>query len=249
MSGRLPQTGQGGTCDPGEQTIDALNKIKNNLEEAGTSLENIFKWNLYVKDTNRDHGKIAGALKDYLRKNAPGLIENPPATTWVGVRELAFPSMLIEIGDIVAITPNQERIKTHPYFYGGRKEELFCSTKVVGNLVWASGMSGRLPETGQVGTSDPGQQTIDALNKIKNNLEEVGTSLENIFKWNLYVKDTNRDHDKIAGALKDYLRRNAPGLIENPPATTWVGVRELAFPSMLIEIGDIVAITSNLIPR
>jgi hypothetical protein len=45
---------------------------------------------------------------DYFKKNASHLIENPPATTWAGVRELAFPSMLIEIGDIVTITPKQK---------------------------------------------------------------------------------------------------------------------------------------------
>ena len=126
-------------------------------------------------------------------------------------------------------------MKTYPYLYAGKKQDMFCSAKVVGNLVWASGMSGRLPETGQVGTLDPAQQVIDALNKIKHNLEEAGTSLENIVKWKMYVKDTCRDRDKIRGALIEYLRKNAPDLIENPPAATWIGIDSLYYPNILVE--------------
>jgi len=241
MSGRLPETGQVGTLDPAQQVIDALNKIKHNLEEAGTSLENIVRWNLHVKDTNRDRDAVGLTIRDYLSKNAPDLIENPPATTWVGVRELAFPNMLVEI-DITAIIPSKEKIRTYPYVYAGKKQELFCSTKVVGNLVWASGINGRPPGRWQVGTLDPAQQTIDALNKIKRSLEEAGTSLENIVKWNMYVKDTCRDHDKIRGALIEYLRKNAPDLIENPPAATWIGVDSLYYPNILVDFEPVAII-------
>jgi enamine deaminase RidA (YjgF/YER057c/UK114 family) len=106
-------------------------------------------------------------------------------------------------------------------------------------------MSGRLPETGQVGTPDPAQQTIDALNKIKHNLEEAGTSLENIVRMNVYVKDTNRDRDKIEGALRDYLRKNAPALLENPPASTWIGVDSLYYPDMLVEFEPLAVLSAK----
>ena len=125
--------------------------------------------------------------------------------------------------------------KTYPYFYAGKKQTPFCSTVVVGDWVLASGMSGRLPETGQVRTSDSAQQTIDALDKIKHNLEEAGTSLENIVRMNVYVKDTERNREKIESAWIDYLRKHAPELVENPPASTWVGVASLYFPDMLVE--------------
>ncbi|MFC2013683.1 RidA family protein [Chloroflexota bacterium] len=235
MSGRLPKTGQVGTPDPAQQVRDALDKIKHNLEEAGTSLDNVVKWNWYIKDTCRDRTAIEQAIVDYLIKNSPALAEDMPAAVWVGVRELYYPNMLIELGDITAIMPNTEKIKTYPYLYAGKKQAEFCSTKIVGNLVWAAGMSGRLPKTGQVGTPDPGQQVRDALDKIKHNLEEAGTSLENIVRMNIYVKDTNRDREQLEAAWGDYLKKNAPDLLENPPAATWVGVRELYYPNMLVE--------------
>jgi 2-iminobutanoate/2-iminopropanoate deaminase len=127
------------------------------------------------------------------------------------------------------------KIKTYPFFYAGKKQELFCSTKVVGNLVFASGMSGRLPETGQVRTLDPWQQTIDALTKIKHNLEEAGTTLENIVRLNVFVKNTERDRDIIKSAWGEYLKKNAPDLLKNPPASTWIGVHSLYSPDMLVE--------------
>ena len=251
--GRLPETadfsyldreyddGRIRKFDPEQQTVDALDRIKHNLEEAGTSLENVVKWNWYVKDTSRNRDAIELAIRGYLGKNAPALAENMPAMSWIGVGELYFPNMLVEIGDIVAIMPGKE-IETYPCIYAGEKQKSFSSTRVVGDLVWVSGMSGRLFETGQVRTPDPEQQTIDALDKIKHNLEEAGTSLENIVAWNLYAKDTSRDRNIILQTFKDYLKKNAPSLADNPPPLTWIGVREFYFPNMLVEMGDIVAV-------
>ena len=125
--------------------------------------------------------------------------------------------------------------KTFPYFYHGVKQKTFCSAVVAGGLVYCSGMSGRLPETGAVRNSDAGQQTVDALDKVKHNLEEAGTSLKNIVRLNVYVKNTERDRDKIEKAWIGYLQKYAPDLVENPPAQTWIGVDHLYYPDMLIE--------------
>ena len=165
--GRLPETtdfsyldreyddGRIMKFDPEQQTVDALNRIKHNLEEAGTSLENVVKWNWYVKDTSRNRDAIESAIRGYLGKNAPALAENMPTMSWIGVGELYFPNMLVEIGDIVAVMPGKE-IKTYPCIYAGEKQKSFSSTRVVGDLVWVSGMSGRLFETGQVPSSSRG---------------------------------------------------------------------------------------------
>ena len=134
--------------------------------------------------------------------------------------------------------------KTYPLSYAGQKQT-FAKCVVVGDLVFCSGMSGRLVETGEVRNDDPYAQTVDALDKIKNVLEEAGSSLENIVKMTVYFKDIIRDGEKIwFGAMMDYFRKHAPSLAEDMPAATAVGVNSLYFPRMLVEI-DVIAV----IPR
>ena len=134
--------------------------------------------------------------------------------------------------------------KTYPLSYAGKKQN-FAKCVVVGDLVFCSGMSGRLVETGEVRNDDPYTQTVDALDKIKYVLGEAGSSLENIVKMNVYMKDIIKDVDKIWDqAMMDYFRKNAPSLAEDMPAGTAVGVTSLAYPRMLVEI-DVTAV----IPR
>ena len=125
--------------------------------------------------------------------------------------------------------------KAYPCIYAGKKQATFGAAVVAGGVVYASGMSGRLPSTGAVRSLDPGEQTVDALEKVKNVLETAGSSLEDIVRLNIYVKYTERDREKIENAWLDYFRKVAPGLIEEPPAVTWVGVSHLYYPDMLVE--------------
>lgn len=136
------------------------------------------------------------------------------------------------------------RKKTYPLSYAGKKQN-FAKCVVVGELIFCSGMSGRLVETGEVRNDDPYTQTVDALDKVKHVLEEAGSSLENIVKMTVYMKDIIKDVEKIWDqALMDYFRKNAPSLAEDMPAGTAVGVTSLAYSRMLVEI-DVTAV----IPR
>ncbi len=131
--------------------------------------------------------------------------------------------------------------KTYPFSYAGKKQT-FAKCVVVGNLVFCSGMSGRLPETGEVRNDDPAVQTVDALDKIKRTLEDAGSSLENIVKITVYFKDIMKDLDTIwFGAMMDYFQKHAPSLAEDMPAGTAVGISSLAYPNMLVEI-DVTAV-------
>lgn len=131
--------------------------------------------------------------------------------------------------------------KTYPLSYAGVKQN-FAKCVVAGDIVFCSGMSGRLVETGEVRNDDPYTQTMDALDKIKGVLEEAGSSLENIVKMTVYMKDIIKDVDRIwDGAMMDYFREKAPSLGENMPAGTAVGVTSLAYPRMLVEI-DVTAV-------
>jgi len=128
--------------------------------------------------------------------------------------------------------------KTYPLYYAGQKQR-FARSVVVGDLVFLSGMSGRTMETGDVASDDVREQMLVALDKVRAALEEAGSSLDNIVKTVIYLKDV-KDYDLMRATERDYYQKYAPGLIEEPPASTFMQPASLARASMLVEI-DVVA--------
>lgn len=128
--------------------------------------------------------------------------------------------------------------KTYPLFYAGQKQK-FARSVVVGDLVFLSGSSGRTMETGDVSSADVKEQMIVALDKIRAALEECGSSMDHIVKTVIYLKN-REDYDVMRATEEEYYQKHAPGLIEEPPASTFMQPMSLARPSMLVEI-DVVA--------
>lgn len=128
--------------------------------------------------------------------------------------------------------------KTYPLVYGGVKQK-FARSVVVGDLIFLSGSSGRTMETGEVSSDKLEGQMVVALDKIKAALEEAGSSLENIVKTTIYLRHVE-DYQKMRDTEQQYYRKNAPRLLDEPPASTFVVPVSLSKPSMLVEI-DIIA--------
>jgi 2-iminobutanoate/2-iminopropanoate deaminase len=128
--------------------------------------------------------------------------------------------------------------KTYPLYYGGQKQR-FARSVVVGDLVFLSGMSGRTMETGDVSSDDVREQMLVALDKVRAALEEAGSSMEHIVKTTIYLKDV-KNYQVMRDTEWEYWQKHAPGLIEEPPASTFVMPASLARSSMLVEI-DVVA--------
>jgi enamine deaminase RidA (YjgF/YER057c/UK114 family) len=128
--------------------------------------------------------------------------------------------------------------KTYPLYYAGQKQR-FARSVVVGDLVFLSGMSGRTMETGLPGSDDVKEQMLVALDKIRLGLEEAGSSMEHIVKTTIYLKDV-KNYQVMRETEWEYWEKYAPGLCEEPPASTFLMPASLALPSMLIEI-DVVA--------
>jgi 2-iminobutanoate/2-iminopropanoate deaminase len=128
--------------------------------------------------------------------------------------------------------------KTYPLYYAGQKQR-FARSVVVGGLVFLSGSSGRTMETGNVSSDDVREQMIVALDKIRAALEECGSSMDHIVKTVMYLKN-REDYDLMRATEQEYYEKYAPGLIEEPPASTFMQPMSLARPSMLVEI-DVVA--------
>jgi 2-iminobutanoate/2-iminopropanoate deaminase len=132
--------------------------------------------------------------------------------------------------------------KTFPLYYGGQKQK-FARSVVVGDLVFLSGMSGRTMETGDVSSDDVREQMLVALDKVRAGLEEAGSCMDNIVKTVIYLKDV-KDYDLMRQTEWEYYQKHAPGLIQEPPASTFMQPASLARPNMLVEI-DVVAVVNE----
>jgi enamine deaminase RidA (YjgF/YER057c/UK114 family) len=130
--------------------------------------------------------------------------------------------------------------KFYPLYYAGKKQR-FARSVVVGDIVFLSGSSGRTMETGDVSSMDVKEQMIVALDKIRAALEEVGSSMENIVKTTIYLKNVE-DYKLMRRTEQEYYKKYAPQLLEEPPASTFVQPKSLAFPQMLVEIDAIAVI-------
>ncbi|MFH0915185.1 MAG: RidA family protein [bacterium] len=128
--------------------------------------------------------------------------------------------------------------KTYPLHYAGQKMR-FARSVVVGDLVFLSGSSGRTMETGDVSSDGVREQMIVALDKISAALEECGSSLDHIVKTVIYLKHLE-DYELMRATEQEYYQKYAPGLIEEPPASTFMQPMSLSQPNMLVEI-DVVA--------
>lgn len=131
----------------------------------------------------------------------------------------------------------------YPLYYGGKKQQ-FARSVVVGDIVFLSGSSGRTMETGDISSNNLKDQMVVAWNKIKGALEEAGSSLENIVKTNIYLKNRD-DYDSMRQTEKEYWSKYAPALLEDPPASTFMQPVSLSRPNMLVEIEVIAVISSK----
>ncbi len=74
------------------------------------------------------------------------------------------------------------------------------------------------------------EQLAGLLEEIKTTLESLGSSMGNIAKTTVYFVNLERDFDKAGAIWQKYFPS------DNPPAVAWIGIKELASPSVLVEI-------------
>jgi 2-iminobutanoate/2-iminopropanoate deaminase len=132
--------------------------------------------------------------------------------------------------------------KTYPFTYAGKKQP-FARSVVVGDLVFLSGMTGRIIETGELKSESLVDQMKEALDKIRAALTEAGTSMDNIVKMTIYLRNAE-DAGLMHQIEKEYWQKYAPRLLEEPPASTLIQPLSLIMPNVLIEI-DVIGV----IPR
>lgn len=139
----------------------------------------------------------------------------------------------------------------YPAYWGGKKlaypnvpaeSPKFANSVVVGNLIFVSGCQGQNDETVRVETDVFEEQMIVALDKVRRCMEEAGSSMDNVVKTLMLLKDV-KDYPKMRKTELEYYQKHAPRLVEEPPASTFMEVG-LAKPEFLVEI-DVVGVVSR----
>ena len=85
-----------------QQMINALDKMRKAMENAGSQMNNIIKTLMLLKKLE-DYPRMRKIELEYYQKHAPFLVENPPASTIIVVVDLAEHEFLIEIDAIGVI--------------------------------------------------------------------------------------------------------------------------------------------------
>jgi 2-iminobutanoate/2-iminopropanoate deaminase len=228
-----------------DQMKMALRKVKLAMEEAGSSMENIVKTVMLIKNRD-DYPKMRKTELEYYMEHAPNLVEDPPASTFLVPSSLAKPEFLTEIDVIGVIDRNAPEwgVKHYAEYWGGKKlayphvpkeHPKFARTQVVGNLVIVSGCEALDHDTLKVETADFQEQTKICLEKVKVGMEETGGSLNNLVKTYVLLKDI-KDYPLYREVEQAFFKKHAPDLSKNPPASTVVNVSSLALPEFLVEV-------------
>ena len=144
------------------------------------------------------------------------------------------------------------KVEYYPEYWVGKKlayphvapeAPKFARSVVVGNLVFVSGCTGQDTLTGKPTSKNFEEQMNMALDKVKAAMEEVGSSLENVVKTLMLLKNLD-DYPRMRKTEVEYYQKHAPYLVDNPPASTFMQVASLAKPEFLVEI-DVIAVISR----
>jgi len=143
------------------------------------------------------------------------------------------------------------KVKHYPEYWGGKKltypnvapeSPKFSRSVVVGNLIFISGCQGQNDETVVTETNIFEDQMVIALDKVRKAMEEAGSSMNNIVKTLILLKNLE-DYPRMRKTELQYYQKYAPFLVENPPASTFMQVN-LAKPEFLVEI-DVIGVVSK----
>ncbi|MEM2952783.1 MAG: RidA family protein [Candidatus Bathyarchaeia archaeon] len=140
----------------------------------------------------------------------------------------------------------RDEVKYYPEYWAGKKlayphvppqHPKFARSVVVGNLIFISGCQGQNDESLEIPLTFE-EQMVNALDKVKKAVEEAGSSMNNIIKTLIFLKNLE-DYPRMRKTELEYYQKYAPSLVENPPASTVAIVASLARPEFLVEIDAI----------
>ena len=271
LDGRTLETGEVTSNKFDEQLVVCLDNIRLALEEAGSSMDNLVKNFVLLRDFE-DCPRMWKTMLEYYQKYAPDLVEEPPAITVTQVSSLAEPECLVEIDSIAVVSKDEPgwEMKKYPMYYGGVKQvyphikpgKPFLSESVaVGNLLFISAMAGENPDADRIETNVFEEQMHIALDKVRRAMDKPGSSMSNIIKTLHFQtrlealleqsKDVHQSYspasDRLWKSELEYYDRYAPFLLDDPPASTFMKVPSLASPDALGQV-EVIGVISRYRP-
>jgi 2-iminobutanoate/2-iminopropanoate deaminase len=256
------------TEDLEKQVFQVLENIRTALEEAGSSIENLVKYYIFIRNAS-DSSRLWKAMYEYFRERVSYLVEEPPAVTVCGVIGFEQPGCLVEIDAIAVVMRNMPgwEMKKYPMCYKKTRrtytdiqpgKPFFSESVAVGNLLFISGMTAENPNTGEIESNRFEDQMDIAFDKIRTAMDNAGTSPSNIIKSLHFltgVEDLlvrSRDlrqsfspaSDRLWKRELEHYDRYAPVLFDTPPASTFLKVPSLGASGALVQL-DITAVMSR----
>jgi 2-iminobutanoate/2-iminopropanoate deaminase len=146
-----------------------------------------------------------------------------------------------------------ETVKYYPLKVGGVERRYpdvhagagkYAAAVVVGNLVFLSGMTAESEEDGSCLAATIEEQVTICLDRVRRHLEEAGSSLENVVKDLIILKNIEY-YQRMRSTELAYYQEHAPRLVREPPASTIFQPAELGRPEFLVE-WEVVAVVSRM---
>ena len=136
-------------------------------------------------------------------------------------------------------------MKKYPTFINGVEQKvpnvkpgtpIYASCVVVDNLIFVSGMTAQSFDSGVCETVSATDQTKVCYSKMKQVLENAGSSLDNLVRTLILFTDIENDYAAVRTAEYEFFKEHAPSLIDAPPGSTVLQAARLARPEFCVEI-------------
>lgn len=110
----------------------------------------------------------------------------------------------------------------------------YSQAKQHGDTIYVSGQGPADPDSREIEVEDVGDQTAQVLENVSAILEAAGSSMENVIKANVYLRDID-DYDAVNEVYAEYMS-------EPFPARAAVEVANLPLEEMDVEIEVVAAV-------
>ena len=221
------------TSDFAEQSRIVLDKIRVALEEAGGSLANLVKTNVFIKDASAlaTYREVEAA---FFREQATELAADPPASSVFVMTELPRPEFLVEVEAFAVADTDVPGWPMHRR--PGTADAAESAT--AGRLVFLSACDGGADEGSAPMPIE--REVSTALDNLRDALTRAGSTIGKIVKITLLLRDAD-DYPKLQRALLAYYREHALELVATPPATTFTQARTIVPSGARFQV-DVVAV-------
>ena len=218
------------------QTRFVLENLKKTFEAAGSSLDNVFKAQVFLTDLN-DFFSFDEVWKEYFKV--------PPARTTVGTTSLLVKDTLVEI-DLTGFVPGKGIDKQVIKSNAPRPLAHYNEGFKIGDFVYAAGQIASDYKTGVPAdamrspnfpfyNSDIKLQTRYILENLKKTFEAAGSLLDQVVKAQVFLTDLN-NFNGFDEVWKEYFKV--------PPSRTTIGTTGLLVKDTLVEI-DLIGVAND----